>query len=183
MDALHRDHPGHGDHALLGAVHVTDPAVTPERRDELARGSRSSATRTTTRSGCTSIRGATSSRPPASPASPTSRRSTRPTTRRATRSSSRAYERAADGHAAQSARDDCSTQRGLGTPKTFRAGGWTATPNTLLALADNGYIADTSALNWDVHRGMAAAESCYAWNMTHWSPISDTSQPYHPSTD
>jgi hypothetical protein len=72
-------------------------------------------------------------------------------------------------------------QRGLGTPRTFRAGGWTADLNTLLALADNGYIADTSALNW-VHIEEWLGKELYTWNMTHWGPINDTSQPYYPST-
>src|SRR5690606_24402284 len=37
---------------------------------------------------------------------------------------------------------------GLNRPRTFRAGGWTATLDTLGALADKGFTADTSALNW-----------------------------------
>lgn len=73
------------------------------------------------------------------------------------------------------------TARGLGTPRTFRAGGWTADLNTLLALADNGYVADTSALNW-VHIEEWMGKELYTWNMTHWAPINDTSQPYYPST-
>jgi hypothetical protein len=71
--------------------------------------------------------------------------------------------------------------RGLGTPKTFRAGGWTADLNTMLALADNGYIADTSALNWKYIEEWQGKE-LYTWNMIHWGPINDTSQPYYPST-
>lgn len=71
--------------------------------------------------------------------------------------------------------------RGLGTPTTFRAGGWTADINTLLALADNGYVADTSALNWKYIEEWQGKE-LYTWNMTHWGPITDTSQPYFPST-
>jgi hypothetical protein len=70
--------------------------------------------------------------------------------------------------------------RGLGTPRTFRAGGWTADINTLLALADNGYVADTSALNW-MHIEEWQGKELYTWNMTHWGPINDTSQPYYPS--
>jgi hypothetical protein len=70
--------------------------------------------------------------------------------------------------------------RGLGTPRTFRAGGWTADMNTLLALADNGYVADTSALNWK-HIEEWLGKELYTWNMTHWGPIDDTSQPYYPS--
>ncbi|HEY5926923.1 MAG TPA: hypothetical protein VIV11_34790 [Kofleriaceae bacterium] len=71
-------------------------------------------------------------------------------------------------------------QRGLGTPRTFRAGGWTADLQTLLALADNGYVADTSALNW-MHIEEWLGKELYTWNMTHWGPINDTSQPYYPS--
>jgi hypothetical protein len=72
-------------------------------------------------------------------------------------------------------------QHGLATPRTFRAGGWTADLNTLLALADNGYLADTSALNWKYIEEWQGKE-LYTWNMTHWAPIDDTSQPYYPST-
>lgn len=71
--------------------------------------------------------------------------------------------------------------RGLGTPVTFRAGGWTADISTLHALADNGYIADTSALNWIHIKEEWENAELYSWNMTHWNPINDTSQPYYPS--
>jgi hypothetical protein len=70
--------------------------------------------------------------------------------------------------------------RGLGKPTTFRAGGWTADLNTLLALADNGFVADTSALNWARIEEWQGKE-LYNWTMTHWGPINDTSQPYWPS--
>ena len=70
--------------------------------------------------------------------------------------------------------------RGLGTPNTFRAGGWTADINTLHALDDNGFIADTSALNWKRIEEWQRYE-LYAWTMAHWAPIGDTSQPYYPS--
>jgi hypothetical protein len=73
-------------------------------------------------------------------------------------------------------------QRGLATPKTFRAGGWTADLSTLLALADNGYVADTSALNWIHIKEEWEGKELYTWNMSHWGPINDTSQPYYPST-
>jgi hypothetical protein len=69
---------------------------------------------------------------------------------------------------------------GLGRPKTYRAGGWTADANVLLALADNGFVADTSALNWARIEEWMGKE-LYDWNMMHWAPIGDTSQPYHPS--
>lgn len=71
-------------------------------------------------------------------------------------------------------------QRGLGTPKTFRAGGWTATLETIAALADKGFTADTSALNWKRIEEWDDAE-LYRWNMENWGPIDDTSQPYYPS--
>ncbi len=71
-------------------------------------------------------------------------------------------------------------QRGLGTPKTFRAGGWTATLETIAALADKGFTADTSALNWKRIEEWNGKE-LYRWNMENWNPIDDTSQPYYPS--
>ncbi len=71
-------------------------------------------------------------------------------------------------------------QRGLGTPKTFRAGGWTATLETVAALADKGFTADTSALNWKRIEEWSGKE-LYRWNMENWNPIGDTSQPYYPS--
>ena len=72
-------------------------------------------------------------------------------------------------------------QRGLGAPKTFRAGGWTANIDTLLALADNGFVADTSALNWIHIKEEWEGKELYTWNMSNWGPINDTSQPYYPS--
>ncbi len=78
--------------------------------------------------------------------------------------------------------DDLFTARGLGKPVTFRAGGWTASVDTLKALAAKGYVADTSANNWarmEEWRGMG---SLYTWNMTNWASIGDTSQPYYPNT-
>jgi len=71
-------------------------------------------------------------------------------------------------------------ERGLGTPKTFRAGAWTADINVLQALDANGYVADTSALNWARIEEWARTE-LYNWTKTNWSTIGDTSQPYYPS--
>jgi hypothetical protein len=71
-------------------------------------------------------------------------------------------------------------QHGLNRPKTFRAGGWTANVDTLNALADKGFTADTSALNWARIEEWEGAE-LYRWNMENWGPIDDTSQPYFPS--
>jgi len=74
---------------------------------------------------------------------------------------------------------------GLGKPVTFRAGGWTATIDTLRALADDGFIADTSALNWaKIEEWIPTGGqhyTLYQWNMEHWSSIGDTSQPYYPN--
>ena len=77
---------------------------------------------------------------------------------------------------------DLFAQHGLNRPRTFRAGGWTATLDTLGALADNGFVADTSALNWariEEWRG----KELYRWTMEQWNPINDTSQPYWPGQD
>ncbi len=79
---------------------------------------------------------------------------------------------------------DLFEQHGLNRPKTFRAGGWTATIDTLNALADKGFTADTSALNWariEEWEGRNNGE-LYRWNKENWGPIGDTSQPYFPSS-
>lgn len=74
---------------------------------------------------------------------------------------------------------------GLGKPTSFRAGGWTAEINTIRSLAAAGYVADTSALNWERLDEWNAPRmgTLYAWNKEHWSSIGDTSQPYYPSVD
>ena len=76
---------------------------------------------------------------------------------------------------------DIFAQHDLGKPSTFRAGGWTADLNTLFALNDNGYIADTSALNWKYIQQAWKGTVLASWNKLHWAPITDTSQPYWPS--
>lgn len=81
--------------------------------------------------------------------------------------------------------DDIFEQRGLGKPVTFRAGGWTAELHTLKALANAGYVADTSAVNWarlEEWKDHATAP-LYPWNEEHWATITTTSQPYYPSVD
>jgi hypothetical protein len=78
--------------------------------------------------------------------------------------------------------DEIFMQRGMGKPVTFRAGGWTATADTLKALANKGYIADTSANNWARMEEWIGQGTLYTWNMTNWSMITDTSQPYYPNT-
>ncbi len=79
--------------------------------------------------------------------------------------------------------DEIFTSRGLGKPVTFRAGAWTATNDTLKALAAKGFVADTSAANWmrlEEWEGQQSGE-LFRWNMTNWSSIGDTSQPYYPN--
>lgn len=93
-----------------------------------------------------------------------------------------AYSRAEMGQLLEHA-DALFVQQGLGKPRTFRAGGWTASLDTIKALADKGYIADTSALNWARIEEWKDAQSgeLYRWNMANWAPIGDTSQPYWPN--
>lgn len=79
--------------------------------------------------------------------------------------------------------DELFMARGLGKPITFRAGAWTASIDTLRALAADGFVADTSALNWakvEEWKNIGNKE-LYRWNMEHWLPITDTSQPYYPN--
>jgi hypothetical protein len=72
---------------------------------------------------------------------------------------------------------------GLGTPTSFRAGGWTAAEHTLQALADTGFLVDTSGANWARLEEWEGIEDAglYEWNQEHWHCIGDTSQPYYPS--
>ncbi|MFT3693423.1 MAG: hypothetical protein QM831_09815 [Kofleriaceae bacterium] len=89
------------------------------------------------------------------------------------------YDRPTLGTLLQHAKDLFS-QRGLNVPVTFRAGGWTADLSSLQAMNDQGFVADTSALNWariEEWKGRVI----YDWTMAHWAPIGDTSQPYYPS--
>ncbi|MEZ4401615.1 MAG: hypothetical protein R3B06_16435 [Kofleriaceae bacterium] len=83
------------------------------------------------------------------------------------------------------AADDIFTARGLGKPVTFRAGGWTASAETMRALAATGYVADTSANNWARMEewNRPGGYGFYGWNMMAWSTIGDTSQPYYPNVD
>jgi len=73
----------------------------------------------------------------------------------------------------------------LGTPVSFRAGGWAADLGVMKALAAAGFVADSSANNWarldeweDFQNGVL-----FKWNRQNWSSIGDTSQPYYPSPD
>lgn len=91
-----------------------------------------------------------------------------------------AYEQAPMEQLLQHAKD-IFNQRGLGTPTLFRAGGWTADLNTFHALVDQGFIADSSAINWERIEEWQG-KLLYSWTMQHWAPIGDTSQPWYPST-
>jgi subtilisin-like proprotein convertase family protein len=81
------------------------------------------------------------------------------------------------------AADSLFTEHGLGKPTAFRAGSWAANAGTLKALAEDGFVADSSANNWarieeSRHDGNGFL---YTWNREHWHPITDISQPYYPS--
>ncbi len=72
---------------------------------------------------------------------------------------------------------------GIGTPTSFRAGGWTAAIHTLHALAATGFVADTSGANWARLEEWEGIEDAglYEWNQENWATIDDTSQPYYPN--
>ena len=71
---------------------------------------------------------------------------------------------------------------GLGTPTSFRAGGWTLELSTAQALADQGFVVDSSAVAWKFMEEWDGYE-LYSWNKTQWAPINETSQPYRPTDD
>lgn len=74
----------------------------------------------------------------------------------------------------------------LGTPTSFRAGGWAADADTLRALGEAGFLVDTSAHNWsrlEEWRDLEPFSSLYRWHTEHWSEIGDLSQPYWPADD
>lgn len=78
--------------------------------------------------------------------------------------------------------DELFVENGLAKPTSFRAGGWSAELHTLKALAETGYVADTSANNWRrLEEWIGIGNGLYEWNKGHWSTINDTSQPYYPS--
>jgi hypothetical protein len=73
--------------------------------------------------------------------------------------------------------------RGMGKPTSFRAGGWIADEGVLQALVNAGYVADTSANNWQLMEEWEGGANgvLWAWNQEHWAGIDSTSQPYYPS--
>lgn len=74
-------------------------------------------------------------------------------------------------------------KNGLPRPTSFRAGGWTSEIHTLQALSERGFVADASGANWARLEEWKdePGTSLYAWNQTHWRPLGDRSQPYHPN--
>jgi hypothetical protein len=72
---------------------------------------------------------------------------------------------------------------GFGKPTSFRAGAWTLELSTAQALADAGFLVDSSANNWKYMREEWLGYEIFTWNEAQWGPIGDTSQPYHPTED
>jgi subtilisin-like proprotein convertase family protein len=81
------------------------------------------------------------------------------------------------------AADTLFTAHGLGKPTAFRTGSWAANAGTLRALAEDGFVADSSANNWARIEESQYEDNgmLYKWNRQHWKPITDISQPYYPS--
>lgn len=74
---------------------------------------------------------------------------------------------------------------GLGTPTSFRAGGWTSTLDVLKALSTAGHVVDASGANWaklEEWEHVAGAQ-LYQWNRENWRSLDDDSQPYYPNTN
>jgi hypothetical protein len=73
-------------------------------------------------------------------------------------------------------------EMGLGRPTSFRAGAWNADIGVMRALANAGFLVDTSALN------VARLEEwqgtpLYDWVTSNWPTIDDRSQPYYMNRD
>ena len=81
------------------------------------------------------------------------------------------------------AADTLFTAHGLGKPAAFRTGSWAANSGILKALAEDGFVADSSANNWARIEESRYEDNgmLYKWNRQHWKPITDISQPYTPS--
>lgn len=182
QDALHRDHPELRMTHFVGPYTFTDPMMTPARQDELVAWVKKQ--RDTfedeiglhihpycnfvTAAGLTCITDQSTVYANGDTTGYTIKLS--------------AYTRQEMGQLLDHA-DMLFMQRGMGKPRTFRAGGWTASLETIKALADKGYTADTSALNWariEEWKDQQSGE-LYRWNMANWNPIGDKSQPYWPS--
>ncbi len=77
--------------------------------------------------------------------------------------------------------DDIFVQQGFAKPTSYRAGGWSMDLHILQALANAGYVADTSANNWMRLEEWEGQGTLYEWNREQWSSIDETSQPYYPA--
>jgi len=71
---------------------------------------------------------------------------------------------------------------GFGKPTSFRAGAWTLELSTAQALADSGFVVDSSAVNWPYLEEWMGKD-LYSWNEQQWKTIDDTSQPYYPTEE
>lgn len=71
---------------------------------------------------------------------------------------------------------------GFAKATSFRAGAWTLELHVAQALADAGFVADSSAVNWPYLEEWEG-QDLYSWNQEQWGPIGDTSQPYYPTDD
>lgn len=71
---------------------------------------------------------------------------------------------------------------GFGKPTAFRAGAWTLETHVAQALADSGFLVDSSPVNWPYMEEWEGYD-LYTWSQQQWGPIGDTSQPYHPTED
>jgi hypothetical protein len=79
------------------------------------------------------------------------------------------------------AADSIFLARGLGKPVSFRAGAWTTDLKVMQALENAAYTVDASGFNR--FRGSRLSPYVlYTWLSENWPGISDTSQPYYPST-
>jgi hypothetical protein len=71
---------------------------------------------------------------------------------------------------------------GFGKATSFRAGAWTLETHVAEALADSGFVVDSSPVNWPYMEEWEGYD-LYTWSEQQWGPIGDTSQPYHATAD
>lgn len=69
---------------------------------------------------------------------------------------------------------------GLGSPTSFRAGGWTADAKVLRALVATGFAVDSSAVPFS-YLASWKGYGLWDWTSAHWQGITETTQPYFPS--
>lgn len=76
---------------------------------------------------------------------------------------------------------DLLEQNGLGRPTSFRAGGWTAQLSTIDACARAGYTVESSAFPPETIQTAWRGYELARWTLANWGGISAVSQPYYPS--